>query len=40
MATLPKAIYMFKTIYINIPMTFCMEIEKSIVKYGNTKDLE
>jgi hypothetical protein len=32
-AILSKAIYMFDTIPIKIPMTFCTEIEKTTVKY-------
>jgi hypothetical protein len=33
MTTVPKAIYMFNTILIKIPMTFIIEIEKSTVKF-------
>jgi hypothetical protein len=33
MAIVPKAIYMLTAIAIKIPMTFCTETEKAIMKY-------
>jgi hypothetical protein len=33
MAILPKAIYMLNTIPNQIPLTYCTEIEKAVMKY-------